>query len=301
MGGSVGVESASGSGSTFLLRLPLRQAAASTSRQRRFHAHGARALVVEDIEYNARALAVMLGMLGFKVEIAVDGREALARLTAVSYQVVFLDCDLPGATGADVARFYRATEPKGKRTLIVATTALSTVEDREACMAAGMDAFITKPITPEKLNAVLTGSNGSEAGEAPAGAAAQREPGDPALDLKMIKHLSGGTPEGMERELSSFLASLDEAVLGITKALSTGSRPALSSAAHRVLSHARMVGATSLTRTAADLQEFATAYSEVELADEIALLARRSSELRAAVEHLRRPTAAAYQEFGNPA
>jgi HPt (histidine-containing phosphotransfer) domain-containing protein len=93
----------------------------------------------------------------------------------------------------------------------------------------------------------------------------------------------------MERELSSFAASFDEAVLGMTAALAAASRPALASAAHRVLAHARMVGATALGRTAADLQEFASAYSEAELAGEVALLFRRSAELREALERFRRP------------
>ncbi len=193
---------------------------------------------------------------------------------------VFLDCDLPGATGAEVARSFRAAEPRGRRTLVVATTALSTVEDRDACLAAGMDAFLTKPITPEKLRAVLTGSREARAPEASTCTPGRAGDGLLVVDLAMIRHLAEGRPDGLERELSSFAASLEGAVRGVTAALATGSKPALASAAHRVLSHARMVGAAALARTASDLQEFASAYSEAELADEIALLARLSAELR---------------------
>jgi HPt (histidine-containing phosphotransfer) domain-containing protein len=152
-----------------------------------------------------------------------------------------------------------------------------------------MDAFLTKPITPEKLRAVLTGSR--EAGATGASSLGPFRGGDGPLvvDLAMIRHLAEGRPDGLERELSSFAASLDGAVHGVTAALATGSKPALASAAHRVLSHARTVGASSLARTASDLQEFGSAYSEAELADEIALLARLSAELRDAIERLRRP------------
>jgi CheY-like chemotaxis protein/nitrogen-specific signal transduction histidine kinase len=289
MGGSVGVASTPGRGSTFYLRLPLAAAQECASNPLEFQAHGARALVVEDIEYNAHALGVMLGKLGFNVDVSGDGREALARMSATRYLVVFLDCDLPSASGMEVARSFRASEPAGQRTLIVATTALSTVQDREACLAAGMDAFMTKPITPEKLRSILTLSKEAWLKEAPPEVAA---PGELALDLSMIRHLADGRPENIERELSSFAASFDEALLGITAAHSTGSRLALASAAHRVLSHARMLGATALASTAADLQEFAAAYTETELSEEIALLSRRSAELREAMSRLRRTSAA---------
>ena len=291
MGGSVGVTSTPGRGSTFYLRLPLAAAQECASNSAQFHAHGARALVVEDYpEYNAHALpGVMLGKLGFNVDVCGDGREALARMSATRYLVVFLDCDLPSASGIEVAHSFRASETPGQRTLIVATTALSTVQDRDACLAAGMDAFMTKPITPEKLRSILTLSKEAWHGEAPPAVAA---PGDLALDLAMIRHLADGRPENIERELSSFAASFDEAVLGITAAHATGSRPALASAAHRVLSHARMLGATALARTAADLQEFASAYTETELSEEIGLLSRRSAELREAMARLRRAPAA---------
>jgi signal transduction histidine kinase/CheY-like chemotaxis protein len=293
MGGSVGVTSVPGRGSTFFLRLPLEAADEAASKSRGFHAHGARALVVEDIEYNARALGVMLGKLGFNVDVSGDGREALSRLAATRYMAVFLDCDLPGASGAEVARSFRATESHGKRTLIVATTALSTVDDRAACLAAGMDAFLTKPITPEKLCSVLSGSKGAAPPATPAGGADREGGAELVLDLAMIRHLADGLPDGMEGELANFAASFDEAVRGIAAALASGSKPALASAAHRLLSHARMVGATALARTASDLQEFASAYSDTELAAEIALLAKRSVEVRDAMDRLRRPSPAA--------
>jgi signal transduction histidine kinase/CheY-like chemotaxis protein len=271
MGGSVGVRSSPGQGSTFHLRLPLESAPDRPSALADYHADGARALVVEDIEYNARALGMMLGKLGFNVEFAADGREALSRLAAVRYGAVFIDCDLPGMTGMDVARSFRAIEAAGRRTLVAATTALSTPKDREACIDAGMDLFITKPITPEKLRSALAGTA--------VPAAPVQAPGS-GLDLGMLRQLSDGTRPGLEREIARFLASLDEAVAGIASARASGSRTAMASAAHRVLSHARMVGAAPLSAAASDLQEFATAFTEAELADEAALVELRADELR---------------------
>jgi CheY-like chemotaxis protein len=236
--------------------------------------------VVEDIAYNARALGLMLGKLGSDVDFAVDGSAALGRLAAGSYRAVFLDCDLPGIGGVDVARSFRASEAPGRRTLIVATTALSTVEDQDACLAAGMDAFLAKPITPEKLRRVLEGQIGTVPPPAPE---PNPDPG-PVLNLEMIRHLSDGSTESLRLELAKFIASLDEAMLGVAGAMAWGSRPALASSAHRLLSHARMVGATALAESAADIQDYASVLTDTELAQDVATLGRRAAELRKVLE-----------------
>jgi signal transduction histidine kinase/ActR/RegA family two-component response regulator/HPt (histidine-containing phosphotransfer) domain-containing protein len=274
MGGSVGVESAPGRGSTFYLNLPLVTGVSADPRPREFRVHGARALVVEDIDYNAGALGWMLEGLGFQVEFAADGDEALRRLASAYYEVIFLDCDLPKVSGLEVARRFRNSETEGRRSFIVATTALSTLGDQDACLASGMDAFLAKPITPEKLSAVLAGTRAL---------APETEPGAPEIDLGMIRRMAEGVPGRLEGELAKFSASLGQTVLGVAQARASGSRTALASAAHRVLSHARMVGAARLAGTASDLQEFAGAYSESELEEQIGLLARQAAELGDAV------------------
>jgi signal transduction histidine kinase/CheY-like chemotaxis protein len=289
MGASVGVDSAPGRGSTFFLRVPIGAGAKAETAPRKFQAGGARALVVEDLGYNARSLGRMLEDFGFEVDLAADGDEALSRLSANSYHAIFLDCGLPKVSGVDVGRLVRASETEGRRALIVATTALSAPGDRAACLAAGMDAFITKPITPEKLHEAFAGWRGVAL---PAEHAAQ--PGspqsvEPALDLGMIRHLVDGSPEGLDRELASFVASLDETMRAVAEAHMSDSRSALSSAAHRVLSLARMVGAASLAGAAADLQDLACAYSETELSEQIGILGTHAAALRKALLGLRRP------------
>jgi signal transduction histidine kinase/HPt (histidine-containing phosphotransfer) domain-containing protein/ActR/RegA family two-component response regulator len=286
MGGSVGFSTEPGRGSAFFLRLPLEAGALVPPGARPFDARGAKALVVEDIGYNARALGLMLGRLGFEVEFATDGHEALASLGSSSYGAVFIDCDLPGVSGTEVARRFRASEAPGRRTLIVATTALSTVEDRNTCIASGMDAFITKPITPEKLRAVL--SDGGEPGPGPAGSPPDPgAQGAPGLRLDLLVHLAGGSPAALARELASFASSLDEAVRGVEAARASGPRTAVSSAAHRVLSLSRMVGAEALSASAADIQDYAAAYTEAELDEEIAALCRHAGELALALPRAR--------------
>jgi signal transduction histidine kinase/CheY-like chemotaxis protein len=289
MGGSVGVESAPGRGSRFHLSIPIEAATEAAPGSPGFHVHGGRALVVEDISYNARSLALMLGRLGFDVEIAVDGEEAVARLAAGAYSAVFIDCDLPKMSGIEVARILRDSEVGATRMLVVATTAHSTVEDQRACLAAGMDAFLAKPITPEKLRQVLSGSAASSPGAprpSPAAHPANRGAG---IDLGLIRGLSDGSAEGLRGEALKFITSLEEAMDGVSAAHASCSRAALSSAAHRVISHARMVGATALAQTAADLQEFAASYTEAELAQELLTLRQRAEALKGEIDRLLGP------------
>jgi signal transduction histidine kinase/CheY-like chemotaxis protein len=291
MGGTVGVASAPGRGSTFFLRLPLEVASDEFREPHKVRMQGSRALVVEDIEYNARALRIMLGNIGYEVDIAGDGEKAIERIAAVDYHAVFLDCDLPKVDGFEVARRLRAGEPAGKRTLIVATTAHSTVEDQNECVAAGMDAFIAKPITPEKLRTVLSASNGSSPQAFPVIGADSATTEEPTYELTLLRHLADGTPAGLERELDAFVASLDEAMQGVATAHASGSRGAVASAAHRVISHARMVGASALGGAAADLQDFAAVYTETELKEEIALLGASVAALRRSLAQFRSKSA----------
>jgi signal transduction histidine kinase/ActR/RegA family two-component response regulator/HPt (histidine-containing phosphotransfer) domain-containing protein len=278
MGGSVGFTTEAGVGSVFFLKIPLEAGGSAAASSRAYDARGAKALVVEDIGYNARALGVMLGRLGFEVEYALDGEEALARLSCAAYEAVFLDCDIPRVNGVEVARRFRASEPRDARTLIVATTAFSTMENRDACLAAGMDAFVSKPITPEKLGAVLADSDGS--GRLPeASGPGYTKPDAAGIRLDLLRHLSDGSPGAVGRQLAAFSASLDEAMRGVASARASSSRPAVSSAAHRVLSLARMVGAAALAETATDLQDYASAYTEAELDEEIDALFRHAGNL----------------------
>jgi signal transduction histidine kinase/HPt (histidine-containing phosphotransfer) domain-containing protein len=287
MGGSVGFTSKAGLGSIFFLRIPLEACAAADLESGGFNARGSRALVVEDVAYNARALGLMLGRLGFEVEYAFDGADALVRLSLATYRAVFLDCNIPKANGIEVATRYRAAEAPGKRALLIATTALSTTEDRDACIAAGMDAFVTKPITPEKLVSVLTDLGGPGPITAALAIPDLPKAGEAGLTLNLIRHLADGSPESIARELAAFAASLEEAMRGVSEARASGTPAGVSSAAHRVLSLARMVGAQQLSASATDIQDFASAYTDAELDDEIAKLVMHAKELDEALGRLR--------------
>ncbi|HEY1793039.1 MAG TPA: ATP-binding protein [Opitutaceae bacterium] len=275
MGGKVSYQPGAGRGSRFCLKLPLE--ATSPDSAPAAAAHGSRALVVEDLDYNARALGLMLSRMGFETYFAADGPAALELLSQGAYNAVFIDCDLPGLSGIEVARRLRGMESGGRRALVVATTALTTAADRQRCLEAGMDVFLAKPITPEKLKAAL-----GLAINAPEAAGRTRGP----FSLDLIRHLAGDESGAVAREVAKFMAALDDALRGLGTARASGSRAAVASAAHRILSLARMIGDDAMASAAADLQEYAAVYSEIELGEELAGLSRQAGELTLALARL---------------
>jgi CheY-like chemotaxis protein len=116
-------------------------------------APGARILLVEDNPINALLAKALLTREGCEVDHANDGSEAIAAVKVASYDLILMDMRMPGLSGEDTARALRAD---GLRTPIVALTANAFDDDRQACLAAGMDDFLVKPLSPDALRAALT-------------------------------------------------------------------------------------------------------------------------------------------------
>jgi len=113
-------------------------------------------LVVEDNPINQRIAVKMLTRLGYRVDTANNGYEATARMTRARYDVVLMDCQMPEMDGYEATQRIRAMEARIARTPIVAVTANAMAADRERCLAAGMDDFLSKPLTLTGLEAMLT-------------------------------------------------------------------------------------------------------------------------------------------------
>ena len=108
---------------------------------------GGRLLLVEDNEVNRHVFLRQLERLGFTADWAANGAEALAAIEQASYDLVFMDCQMPVMDGFQATREIRKIESRtGKRVPIVALTANAMAGDREACLAAGMDDYIAKPV-----------------------------------------------------------------------------------------------------------------------------------------------------------
>jgi PAS domain S-box-containing protein len=160
MGGTIGVDSTPGWGSTFWIELPLPQEArpaeaalalaggaargASTDRS------GWRILLAEDNATNQRVATLMLNRMGCEVEIAPNGARAVEAWTRGAFDLILMDCQMPEMDGFEATRAIRAAE-RERRTPIVAVTANAMEGDRQRCLAAGMDDYVSKPITKTGL------------------------------------------------------------------------------------------------------------------------------------------------------
>ena len=116
-----------------------------------------RVLVAEDNAVNQKVALRMLDRLGIRADVAANGREALRMATDLSYDVIFMDCQMPEMNGYEAALEIRRRTGPSQQAAIVAMTADASVSCRERCVAAGMDGFISKPVKLEYLKTTLAG------------------------------------------------------------------------------------------------------------------------------------------------
>jgi two-component system, sensor histidine kinase and response regulator len=115
----------------------------------------ARVLVVEDNAVNQKLAVWMLEKLGCAVDVAGDGRAGVEMAMQQSYAAIFMDCQMPEMDGFEASREIRRREGSGARRAIVAMTANAMRGDREKCLDAGMDDYISKPISKKDLQEAL--------------------------------------------------------------------------------------------------------------------------------------------------
>jgi signal transduction histidine kinase/DNA-binding response OmpR family regulator len=115
----------------------------------------ARILVVEDNRVNQVVILAMLRKTGYTADMVVNGREALTALTAGHYDLVLMDCQMPVMDGYEATLAIRKLEPPIRDLPVIALTASAMEGDRDRCLAAGMDDFISKPVTAQAVAGVL--------------------------------------------------------------------------------------------------------------------------------------------------
>ncbi|MCB1562380.1 MAG: response regulator [Alphaproteobacteria bacterium] len=163
MGGGIGLESTAGEGSVFYFTMPLRIPTAEdleafvadsmAGMKRRLPSrYDASVLLAEDVEINRFVITEMLSGYGCRVEHAGNGRMAVEMAGEACYDLIFMDCQMPVMDGFEAASRIRSSDPDMP---IIALTANVLDEEKDKCFAAGMNDFLTKPVTKESFAPVL--------------------------------------------------------------------------------------------------------------------------------------------------
>ena len=279
MDGTIGMESEPGKGTTMRLTLSLpitetrnrpaakaqsaRDLFGTTARMRRLapsiaqaESEGTLVLLADDHPTNRLLLSRQVNTLGYAVESAADGLEALNKWKSGRFGIVITDCHMPEMDGYELARSIRRLESAqgGTRIPIIACTASALAGEAETCYAAGMDDYLAKPIAlgvlvkklddwlpiPAAASAQVGTVTGGRAAPAPATVMAA------PVDRTALAEISGGDAAAERDILLDFRRVNDEDVALLIQAVALNDVPKVTHASHRIKGASRMVGALEL-------------------------------------------------------
>jgi signal transduction histidine kinase/DNA-binding response OmpR family regulator len=272
MDGAVRVDSELGRGSTFTVELTLVAAvddapllglprgAPTIAPSSIGHDEHRKVLVVDDHPVNREVLTRQLAILGIDADSAVDGEEALAMWQAGDYALVLADIHMPRIDGYELTRRIRAIEAQSgaPRTPLVAVTANVMKGEEQRCLTIGMDAYLGKPISIDRLQVTLERWLSIRAEPAPGEAAGAPAPSD-VLDRSVLRGWLGDDAAAVRSLLAKFRAGAIDADLQLGEASHRGDLAALTAAAHRLKGAAAAVGATGVGQRASALEAAAKA------------------------------------------
>jgi len=255
MGGQITAQGVPGGGSIFTFTIRFRRgseadmtSAALLSPQPVAVANGdlepLRILLAEDNPLNQKVARLLLEKLGYSADLAANGLEVLAALERQDYDLVLMDVMMPELDGLEATRRIVERWPRGRRPRIVALTASAMREDRERCLAAGMDEYLSKPIDLQALAETLHRTT-------------RQKPGGPrpveAPSLPMIDELWRLDPQETIHLVESFLVHLDLQLESLREAVEQGNTATIERVAHSLRGACATLGLPRLPDSLGDL------------------------------------------------
>lgn len=238
-------------------------------------------LIADDDAGSRELLTELLRHGGHSVTAVPDGRESLAALAKDTFEIVLMDEEMPGMTGLEATRaILQATAPGHKRPIIVGISGNSTEEDEQRCLAAGMDAFLAKPVRAAELFSLLAALARREA--APASeqtdSAAPDSPGENFAES--LSRATGGNETIARSVVKIFLSDSPKKLALLRRAVSTKDAGTLATVAHSLKGSLALIGAQKAAGTARNLQAMGRLGNLSGAAAEFGVLESEFEELR---------------------
>jgi CheY-like chemotaxis protein/HPt (histidine-containing phosphotransfer) domain-containing protein len=265
-----------------------------------------RILVAEDNVVNQQVALLLLKKLGYRADMAADGLEALQALERKSYDVVLMDVQMPKLDGLEATRRIHQRWPEGQRPHVIAATANAMQEEREACVAAGMDDYLSKPIRMEELAAALRRCRPYLAPPPPAPAressggsqasSPEPEPQEPPLPAgvlhppalkRLMDTIGDDDPDVLAALIDTFLRDVPRLVDGARRGLQQGQADEVQRAAHTLKSNGAAFGAMRFSELSRELESVARSGTVEGAAELIERVEAEYESVRIALEAVR--------------
>ncbi len=275
MGGTIWVESQLGVGSNFLFTARLRPVGADTviageEATAALSAYSGTAvetplgvlsvLLADDVEVNREMALTVLERAGHVVVLAEDGREAVEHYAAGRFHLVFMDVQMPEMDGMQATRAIRELEASAglPHTPIVAMTAYAAAEDRDNCLAAGMDDYLSKPVKPVQMLAMLQRHcAGVIQAEAVPVSAQSQEAQLPVFARDDLLERLGGVEAMLPRFIGMYRKGVAASMTALEEAIASENPDDVRMHAHAIKGSSANIGALQVHETAARLEEAA--------------------------------------------
>ena len=253
-------------------------------------------LLAEDDPVNQTLARYLLERLGHHVDVVSNGREALEAAERQAYDAALLDVQMPEVDGLEVARVLRQRQADGRRPYLIAVTANVLQGDREQCLEAGMDDYISKPLQRDVLAAALERARTRHARSAPPqhdrqDDAPRNGAQPPAVDMAALKQFSATIGERgayVVREIIiSYLDDTPTLLESMRAAAARGDRHALRAAAHRLKSSSAAVKALCLAELCNELEERAGGEALADWPAEVRQIDEAFAQAKPALESVR--------------
>jgi two-component system sensor histidine kinase/response regulator len=231
-----------------------------------------RLLLAEDNLINQKVAIAMLSNAGYHVDAVLNGAEAVQAVADRSYDAVLMDCQMPEVNGYEATARIRGRQIGARRIPIIAMTAGARAEDRERCLAAGMDGYLAKPFNKDALLELVGGFVNAD-----------RPAEEDTLEIAVIEEFATFGEEYLFDLVEQFLRETDLLLGGLRSARESGDHAAVGRIAHSIKGSSGQIGGRSLARSCDELEARVTRAGVSLLQDDLHDVEKSYEDLRRAL------------------